>query len=303
MAEAPIERRGGLGKAFAEFTALPRLLKLQASDPGNMKAWVRELKEWGFNEDHLEKEDIPRKRVDLAWFIAQDAMRFCEWLQLIYDDGHLTPAGERVASLADEDEDEDGYPAGSPRRRRLTSPPSSPPLSRTEQSRLLTAVLAEQMQRHYVGVDGLELVPLLQDACAALAADGQPWSGSVGGLLLAEVDTVLHWGFADAERAREVARELPNVRHEIMERLTNADGGFGPVGGGWFGSAGGLPWPMMFSDAVAIWHYYNPEFAMNSRLSITELRVTAMAMVFAELFAENFWEFQVSVLAPAGHRS
>ena len=226
-------------------------------------------------------------------------MRFCEWLWLIDDYGRLTPVGERVAELADEDEDEDGYPASSP----PGSPPPSPRLGRTERSRLLTAVLAEQMQRHYLGADGLELVPLLQDASAALAAGGQAWSGSVGGLLLVEVDTVLHWGFADAERVREVARKLPNARNEIMERLTNADKGFGPVGGGGSGSAGGLPWPMMFSDAVAIWHYYKPEFAMNSRLSITELRVTAMAMVFAELFADNFWEFQVSVLAPVGPRT
>ena len=66
LADSLVERRGGLGKVFAEFTALPRLLKLQASGSGNLKGWVRELKEWGFKEDHLEKEDIPRRRVDLA---------------------------------------------------------------------------------------------------------------------------------------------------------------------------------------------------------------------------------------------
>ena len=298
MAEAPIERKGGLGKAFAEFTALPRLLRVQASGPGNIEGWVRALKKWGFNKDHLEKEDIPGRRADLPWFIADDAMRFCEWLQLIGDDGRLTPAGERVASLADEDEDEDRSPASSP----PPIAPRSPPLSRTEQSRLLTAVLAEQMQRHYLGADGLELVPLLQDASSALAAEGLAWSEHAGGLLLAEVDTVLHWGFIDAERAREVARELPFVRGDIMARLETADRGLGPGHGGWLGGTGGVPWPIMFSDAVAIWYYYKPEFAMNSRLSITELRATALAMVFAELFTETFWEFQVSVLAPAGHK-
>ena len=34
----------------------------------------------------------------------------------------------------------------------------------------------------------------------------------VDGLLLAEVDTLLWWGFTDAERASEVAGELPGIR-------------------------------------------------------------------------------------------
>lgn len=55
---------------------------------------------------------------------------------------------------------------------------------------------------------------------------------------------------------------------------------------------------MSFCDALAISHYDEPELAGMSDFSITELRVTAMALVFAELFTERFWQFRISVLAP-----
>ena len=140
----------------------------------------------------------------------------------------------------------------------------------------------------------------LQDASADLALGGQPWSGRVDGLLLAEVDTLLWWGFADAERASEVAGELRGIRRRVLGLLTEANPEFAMAAEEEVASLENVPGAVSFSDAVAIWHYDKPELAGASDFSITELRVTAMAMVFAELLSEKFWRFQISVLAPSG---
>ena len=102
MAALPLMRAIGLGKAFADFAALPGLLRLQAREHPGVQGWARLLEEQGFNEDHLEQEDTPRMRQDLTAFVAKDAMRFCRRLQLLEKDGTLTAAGRRIAELASE---------------------------------------------------------------------------------------------------------------------------------------------------------------------------------------------------------
>ena len=280
MAEASqaLRRAGGVGKVFAEFAMLPDLLQRGLREPVTALDWTSHLEQSGFDEDHLDLEDMPRDRSIHARFVAKDAIRFCEWLDLLAPDGHLTAPGRRVAELAV-----------------LESPPREGPDVR---SRELATVLAEQLQRHYLGAGGLPLVRFLQDASADLATRGQPWSGLVGGLLLAEVDTLLWWGFADAERASEVAGELAGVRHRVLGLLTEAKPEFVMDTEEEVASLEHVPGAVSFSDAVAIWHYDKPELAGASDFSITELRVTAMAMVFAELLSERFWRFQISVLAP-----
>ena len=273
-------RATGLAKAFAEFAALPALLRLQAFERSGVQEWARLLEEQGYSEDHLEPEDTPRRWQDLTAFVAKDAMRFCRRVRLLKKDGTLTRAGRRIAELADGDASADAE-------------------RDDDSSEVLATVLAEQIRRHYRGPGGLELVELLHDAGAGLASGDHPWGGSIAGLLLAEADTLLWWGFRDAERARQLARELPDVRHRVLtafdERNRRLDWEmegelvteWAPLG------------PVAFADAVAIWHYDQPELAKKSKLSLTELRVTTMAMVFAELLTEHFWRFQVSFFVPA----
>ena len=277
---SPLRRAGGVGKVFAEFAMLPDLLYPGLEVPVTLPDWTSQLERSGFNEAHLDVEDMPRDRSAHARFIAQDAIRFCERLELLAPDGRLTAAGARIAELA-----------------RLESPPREGPDVR---SRELAVVLAGQLERHYLGGGDLPLVRFLQDVSADLAAGGQPWSGYVDGLLLAEVDTLLWWGFADAERAAEVAGELADVRQRILDLLVQANSKFVMEADEEVARPEHVPGAVSFSDAVAIWHYDKPELASTSDFSITEVRVTAMAMAFAELFLEKFWRLELSVLAPSG---
>ena len=159
-------------------------------------------------------------------------------------------------------------------------------------------MLAEQVERHYNGADGLPLVAFLRDASVDLALPGQPWTGWVDGLLLAEIDTLLWWGFTDAERANAVAEDLLAVRSETLHKLTEANPDFVMEAEVEDAGLDHVPGVVSFCDALAIWHCDDPELAGMSDFSITELRVMAMALVFAELFTERFWQFRISVLAP-----
>ena len=281
MAEALPELRwaGGVGTVFADFPMLPDLLQRGRREPVTVSDWTLQFAQTGFQEDHLHLADMPRDRSRHARFVAADAIRFCLRLRLVDPDGQLTAAGREVAELA-----------------ALESPPPEGPDVR---ARELAAVLAAQLERHYTGAGGLPLAPFLRGVSEDLARSGQPWSGWIDGLLLAEVDTLLWWGFADAERAAEVADELLAVRHETLAKLTEANPKFVMEAEEEPDSLNHVPGAVSFSDAVAIWHYGQPDLAGASDFSITELRVTAMALVFAELFPERFWQFRISVLAPA----
>ena len=281
MAEASkaLKRTGGVGGVFAEFAMLPGLLRRGLRGPVTASDWTTLFAQAGFNEAHLDREDMPRNRSAHAGFIAHGAVRFCEWLDLLSPDGDLTAAGRRVADLAVPE-----------------SPPPDVPDVRAQE---LAAVLAEQLDRHYLGAGGLPLVNFLQDASGDLADGGYPWSGPAGGLLLAEVDTLLWWGFADAERAAEVARGLAGVRHRVLGLLTEDNPEFVMEAAVEAAGLEHVPGAVSVCDAVAIWHYDKQELAAASDFSITEVRATAMALVFAELLSEKFWRFEISVLAPS----
>ena len=265
MAEDAPPDVAGLGKAFAEFALLPDLLQVHQAENGTAEAWISVLRKSGFNDGHVSPGDLPRMGAGgLAEFMARDALRMCERLRLV-DGEALTEAGRRVAEVGE-----------------------VPILERhSEVERAAAAVVGEQIRRHYVGADGLELVPLMQEASARLAAEELPGWAAARGLLLVEFETLLHWGLADAERARGLPEELAAIRHEVIGRLE---------GGGLAGPDGD---PGMFSDAMTFWHEEQPELALTSSLSLTELRVTAMAMAWSGLLAEEFAEFEISFLAPA----
>ena len=209
MAEEPRTGVAGLGQAFAEFALLPDLLQASASGAAADGDWTPVLEAHGFNDGHVHPGDLEGvQRGGLATFMARDAKRMCERLRLLDSEG-LTEAGRRVAEAA-----------------------AVPILERPSAAeRAAAAVVGDQIRRHYVGADGLELVPLVQQSSARLAAEQQPAWAVLPGLLLAEFDTVLYRGLTDAARARDLAGELPRVRAEVVERLERGDlqpGDYGP---------------------------------------------------------------------------
>ena len=259
----------GLAKAFAEFSQLPDLLQAAASGADDDEAWAKLLEAHGFNDGHVHPGDLEDvTRSGRAAFMARDARRLCERLELLTPRG-LTEAGQRVAGVA-------ATPIG--------ERPSGA-------ERAAAAVVGEQIRRHYVGANGLALVPLVQQASAEVAAAPQPLWADLPGLLLVEFGTLLYRGLVDAERALELVEELPHVRTEVAGRLER----------------GGLPrrdfGPGTFADAIAFWHGGQDALGAPSTLTLTELRVTAMAMTWSGLLDEEFGDFEVSFLVPVAARA
>lgn len=265
MAEESRPHVTGLAKAFAEFSLLPDLLQASRSGGDTEEDWTSVLRTHGFNDGHLDAGDLARLPPGgLAALMARDARRLCERLQLLTPGGP-SEAGQQVAEAA-------GQPAG--------DRPSAA-------ERAAAAVVGEQIRRHYLGADGLALAALAQQAAAALAAAEPGSRTGLPGLVLAEFDTLLYWGLVHAGRGRDLVGELPRVRVEVRHRLEQA----GLLAGEDFGTD-------TFCDAVTTWHYEQETLAFRSPLSMTELRVTALAMTWSGLLAEVFADFGVSVLAP-----
>ena len=261
--------RGGLVRCFAEFTLLPDLLNIYR--PGDsrdeaVEAWGRLLDDTGYNGDHVENRFIP-DGMTLTEFMADDALRFCRWIVLIEAGGELSDPGEQVAGIA-----------GTPFEDRGR-----------DESRALTKILAEQTQRHYLGADGLPLTDLLQGASAILASHGRSWHPSVRGMLLAELDTLLHWGFTDAATAESLARRLPSLRERVIDAMQNVPDVVDeePL-------INTLNQVNYFSEL----HWRDPDLAQGSELTATELKATAMAMTFSQLLSQSLRMPALQVLRP-----
>ena len=258
----------GLGKAFAEFSLLPDLLQASASGGDSDAGWTSVLETHGFNDGHVHADDLGRLPPGgLAVYMARDARRLCERLQLLGPSG-LTGAGQEVAAAVP----------------LVERPPAV--------ERAAAAVVGEQIRLLYRGHYILGLAELVQDACRRMAAAEQPPWAAVRGLLLAEFDTLLYCGFVNGDRAARLPELLPGVRKDVAARLE-----WRPTGGGPPLPPGDLG-PGTFCDAVSYLHYGNEGLARASTLSLTELRVTAMAMTWSGLLAEEFVDFAISVLVP-----
>ena len=264
--EAP---RGALVRCFAEFSLLPDLLNLYLpgeSRERTVERWEGLLDDIGYNSEHIESRYIPGG-VALTEFVADDALRYCSWIELIDAGGGLSDAGVRIADIAGKSFDERGE----------------------DESRALTKALAEQTQRHYAGEDGLPLTDLLQRACAVVASHGQPWHRALRGLLLAEMDTLLHWGFTDASTAESLARELPSHRQRVLDAMRGVPEALDEEG---------HIDPLQAAEVISEFHWRNPDLAQGSPMTTTGLKATAMAMVFAQLLSQSFERVALQVLRP-----
>ena len=253
--------------AFAEFALLPDLLHAYRMRPDDwLGHWTALLDRTGYNQDHIDDRHIP-DGAPLTTHLAADAMRLCRRIRLI--DDRLTAVGTRLANIG------------------VT------PIAEREAAayRTLTNVLSVQIQRCYLGIDGLVVTHLLQSASAAVASNAHPWCRVLGGLLLVEMETLLHHGFTDAARASALVSDLPKIRTRARDALLReaVPDAVNPRGG---------VYPEALADAVAAVHLSDPDLGRRSTLTTTELRATAMLFTFAQLLVEVQHGFLVQFLRP-----
>ena len=266
MAEPVIGRRGGVVRCFAEFSLLPDLLHAHAENPGSIEDWRQLLDERPCNQEHVEDEFVPWGGT-MTETMAEDADRFCRWVGLIGEAGDLSPAGGRIARIGEMPlEVRDKLATG-----------------------VLTRVLAEQIQECYLGVDGLRVANLLSLACTELSWSGHEWPDGLQGLLLVEMETLVHWAFVDADRANGLVNHLPIVRDQVIHALRRdpeVRAGRETVDA------------TVVAEVLAEVHWHREELALDSELTLTELRATALALIFAELLAQSLLTLPLQVLRP-----
>ena len=260
--DGDVTYRGGIVRGFADFYLLPDLLRVRRT----LEDWGRLLDAIGYNSDHVEKRFIPAG-MSLTEFMADDALRFCASTELIEPSGALTASGRRLADIGSEPHGQRGADA----------------------TWELRKTLAEQIQSTYLGDGGLPLVDMLQGACAVLASHGQMWSPMMGGLLLAEMDTILHWGFVDAATARRRVGELPARRSLVIRAIRQVPDAL---------EDDGTPIPEAVAETLAEVHWRDPELAQQSETTMTELKATAMAMTFSQLLSLTVTTPSLQVLRP-----
>ena len=156
---------------------------------------------------------------------------------------------------------------------------------------VLTRVLAEQMQDGYRGDNGTPLTDFLVRASNTLWALGDAWPYGLQGLLLVEMEALLHWAFVDAAEAERALQRLRSVRLEVIAALgvdQEVRAGREAVDA------------TVVAEVLAEVHWSRPELAQESTLTVTELRATAMAMVFAQLLSQSLFALPLQVLRPCG---
>ena len=270
-----------LVRCFAEFDLLPDLLVRRIHHPDEtdaetVDAWERVLDKRGCNIDHVLDDEIP-SGMSLETFMPRDALDFCQRIGLVDDQGALSEPGLFIARMG-----ETKY-----KKRRAAD------------WREMTRMLGEQIQRNFLGADDLPLTALLQSASAVLASRLGGWPGELDGLLLSEVDTLLHWGVLDSARATRLARrgllDIREVEYRSIRQSMGLD--VSPESTGVFSLRDSRSEDLLdsmldetraeeqFAARLEDVHADDPRLSGESPLTITGLRATAMALVFAELFA------------------
>ena len=198
-----------------------------------------------------------------------DALDFCRRIGLITGLGELSDRGVSIARMGD-----------IPYRERAGAG-----------LREVTRILAQQTQRNFLGADGLPLTDLLQGASAALASHGRIWPPELGGLLLSEVDRLLHWGALDSAKAERIARrDLLSIREREYRDMELWDvPEVSDVAAMYVGAevedAFDARDEHAFATRIQAAHEGDPELAQGSPLTTTGLRATAMALVHAQLLS------------------
>ena len=114
------------------------------------------------------------------------------------------------------------------------------------------------------------------------------WHTSLGGLLLAEMDTLLHWGFEDAVIAERLGRRMPDFRARVITALAEASEA---------SDEDAAVTATDIAQATTEYHWRDPTLAQNSELTPTELKAIAIAFSFSQLLSHTLSP-PVQVLRP-----
>ena len=246
---APLDPQAGLARAFAEFWLLPDLLTAWEPGAAPPASWARLLEREGYTVDHIADDELP-EGPDLASIMADDAWRVAQWLDLV-DSGGVTDAGLEVAQVARFDFDARNEAVWSAAKK----------------------VVAAQVRKCYLGADGVRIADLLETGAKALAEAADAWTRLCPGLLLAEIEALIHVANADADRARTLADELPRHRMRAMREYAPPPEEFDEI-------------LNMSAHADAVSAYYIRELPGHideSVLTLTTAQATAILFVFCGL--------------------
>ena len=274
-----------LVRAFVEFELLPELLgrapgrdltagassddsvgfRPSPSVEAPIQLWTDYLAETGANMDHVEEDDLPSGVAQEA-VLAQDAWVLAERLHLLWTEGR-TMTGDRLARIAQRPWD----------RRTMAD------------DRTIVRTIAEGIRKHYVGGDGLEMVPFLREAAQILANTDHVWARHCPGLLLVEFEALIYWGFENPEYALRLRNDLVKYRGEAMKiyRAPPPDDG-DPA-----------DIQLVHEDATIRLYLEREDLAARTDLTVTEVRSTAMLLTFAELLEESLLTPSSYLTAPA----
>lgn len=246
---APVDPQAGLARAFAEFWLLPDLLAAWTPGAAPPASWVRLLEREGYTVDHIGEDELP-DGPDLASVMAADAWRVAQWLELV-DGAGVTDAGLQVARVARFGFDARGEAVW----------------------RNAKEVLAVQVRKCYLGANGVRIADLLETGANTLAGAEDAWTRCCPGLLLAEIEALIHVANADADLARTLADELPRHRARAMRDYAPPPEEFDEI-------------LSMTAHADAVSEYYIQELPGHideSVLTLTAAQATAILFVFCGL--------------------
>lgn len=217
--------------------------------------WAELLGETGANMDHVVEEDLPAN-IPEEELLAQDAWQLAERLKLVWD-GRRTRTGDRLASIARRPWDE----------REMAD------------HRTVVRTVAQSVRENYVGGDGLEVVPFLQEAAQVLADTDHVWARHCPGLLLVEFDALIYWAFESPAHAIRLRDDLVIYRDVAMHRYRMpppADGDPDDI-------------QIVHEDETIRLYSETEELGARTDLTLTEVRSTAGLLVFAELLEQPLW--------------
>ena len=248
-------------RAFAEFELLPDLLAMALDSSGEVDAigevverWAAYLERIRANLDHVEADEFsygPGQYRDLAWDLW-DFVERMGWVE-----------GFRLSNLA----------------RHIAAIAELPIDARTVQDTwFLERAIGGSVRRHYLGADGRRVVDLLQDAAARPAQAENGWIRSVPGLLLVEFEALIYWAFRDPGYAAELPGRLVPLREEARDTYMDP----APVPKDQV-----MYQTVVVADAVAALYVETEGLAMDTGLTVTALRSTAMLLTFGGLLREH----------------
>ena len=217
--------------------------------------WAPFLRQMCANQDNIEDSDLPPG--DVHEQMARDVLQLGRRLGLLGD--APSAAGRAIAGIGN----------------------VVPALRTADHYRVLSETLADQIEAHYRGHDGMRLTDILQDAAIEVATVSGNWEGYSPGLLLGEFRRLIGVAHEDAQEAIRLVEDLPRIRAQAVE-------------------AAGMDAPdqqlthlqnvVAYADAINA-HHLN-EIARAEReglptITQTEARTTAILLTYAGLLAHE----------------